>query len=99
MLTVLGGLAEFERTLIKARSGEGREAAKGRGVRFGQRCIGSERRRASDGVGSACFGGGASGLGLEGIVSNRLTAPYRSGRRGTGSRSRTRIARQCGGRV
>jgi DNA invertase Pin-like site-specific DNA recombinase len=33
---VLGGLAEFERTLIKARTGEGRERAKGRGVRFGR---------------------------------------------------------------
>jgi DNA invertase Pin-like site-specific DNA recombinase len=36
MLTVLGGLAEFERTLIKVRTGEGRERAKGRGVRFGR---------------------------------------------------------------
>jgi DNA invertase Pin-like site-specific DNA recombinase len=36
MLTILGGLAEFERTLIKARTGEGRERAKGRGVRFGR---------------------------------------------------------------
>jgi DNA invertase Pin-like site-specific DNA recombinase len=36
MWTVLGGLAEFERTLIKARTGEGRERAKGRGVRFGR---------------------------------------------------------------
>jgi hypothetical protein len=36
MLTVLGGLAEFERTLIKARTGEGRERAKGRSVRFGR---------------------------------------------------------------
>jgi Helix-turn-helix domain of resolvase/Resolvase, N terminal domain len=36
MLTVLGGLAEFERTPIKARTGEGRERAKGRGVRFGR---------------------------------------------------------------
>jgi DNA invertase Pin-like site-specific DNA recombinase len=36
MLTVLGGLAEFERTLIKARTGEGRERAKVRGVRFGR---------------------------------------------------------------
>jgi DNA invertase Pin-like site-specific DNA recombinase len=30
MLTVLGGLAEFERELIRARTGEGRERAKGR---------------------------------------------------------------------
>jgi DNA invertase Pin-like site-specific DNA recombinase len=33
MLTILGGLAEFERTLIRARTGEGRERAKARGVR------------------------------------------------------------------
>jgi len=35
MLTVLGGLAEFERELIAARTGEGRKRAKARGVRFG----------------------------------------------------------------
>jgi DNA invertase Pin-like site-specific DNA recombinase len=33
MLTMLGGLAEFERELISARSGEGRECAKKDGVR------------------------------------------------------------------
>jgi DNA invertase Pin-like site-specific DNA recombinase len=37
MLTVLGGLAEFERELIRARTGEGRERAKRRGVRFGRK--------------------------------------------------------------
>jgi DNA invertase Pin-like site-specific DNA recombinase len=36
MLTILGGLAEFERTLIRSRTGEGRERAKARGVRFGR---------------------------------------------------------------
>jgi DNA invertase Pin-like site-specific DNA recombinase len=36
MLTVLGGLAEFERSLIIARTGEGRKRAKARGVRFGR---------------------------------------------------------------
>jgi DNA invertase Pin-like site-specific DNA recombinase len=36
MLTVLGGLAEFERDLIRARTGEGRKRAKERGVRFGR---------------------------------------------------------------
>jgi DNA invertase Pin-like site-specific DNA recombinase len=36
MLTVLGGLAEFERELIRARTGEGRKRAKNRGVRFGR---------------------------------------------------------------
>jgi DNA invertase Pin-like site-specific DNA recombinase len=36
MLTVLGGLAEFERELIRARTGEGRKRAKDRGVKFGR---------------------------------------------------------------
>lgn len=36
MLTVLGGLAEFERELIRARTGEGCTRAKARGVRFGR---------------------------------------------------------------
>jgi DNA invertase Pin-like site-specific DNA recombinase len=37
MLTVLGGLAEFERELIKARTDEGRKRAQARGVRFGRK--------------------------------------------------------------
>ena len=37
MLTMLGGLAEFERDLILARTGEGRERAKARGVRLGRK--------------------------------------------------------------
>jgi len=36
MLTVLGGLAEFERELIRSRTTEGRERAKARGVRLGR---------------------------------------------------------------
>jgi DNA invertase Pin-like site-specific DNA recombinase len=36
MLTVLGSLAEFERELIRARTGEGRNRAKERGVKFGR---------------------------------------------------------------
>jgi len=36
MLTVLGGLAEFERELIKARTGEGRARAKARGQHMGR---------------------------------------------------------------
>src|SRR5499427_4820883 len=36
MLTVLGGLADFERELIRARTGEGRKRAKDRGVKFGR---------------------------------------------------------------
>lgn len=37
MLTVLGGLAEFERELILSRTGEGRRRAKDRGVRLGRK--------------------------------------------------------------
>lgn len=38
MLTVLGGLAEFERDLIRARTREGRERAKSaRGVKMGRK--------------------------------------------------------------
>jgi len=37
MLTILGGLAEFDRELIRTRTGEGRKRAKARGIRFGVR--------------------------------------------------------------
>ena len=37
MLTVLGGLAEFERELIRVRTGEGRARAVSRGVRMGRK--------------------------------------------------------------
>jgi DNA invertase Pin-like site-specific DNA recombinase len=37
MVTVLGGLAEFERELIRARTDEGRKRAKERGIRFGRK--------------------------------------------------------------
>ncbi len=46
MLTVLGGLAEFERELIRARTGEGRERAKARGgslARPGRRALDAAR--------------------------------------------------------
>jgi DNA invertase Pin-like site-specific DNA recombinase len=36
MLAVLGGLAEFERELIRARTSDGRERAKARGVHMGR---------------------------------------------------------------
>jgi DNA invertase Pin-like site-specific DNA recombinase len=36
MLTVLGGLAEFERELIRTRTGEGRKRAMARGVKMGR---------------------------------------------------------------
>jgi len=58
MLTVLAGLAEFERELIRARTGEGRERAKARGVKMGrkpkltahQRGEAMERRAAGENV-------------------------------------------------
>jgi DNA invertase Pin-like site-specific DNA recombinase len=34
---VLGGLAEFERELIRSRTDEGRKRAQARGVRFGRK--------------------------------------------------------------
>ena len=37
MPTVLGGLAEFERDLIRARTGEGRARAVARGVKMGHK--------------------------------------------------------------
>jgi DNA invertase Pin-like site-specific DNA recombinase len=37
MVTVLGGLAEFERHLILARTSEGRQRAQARGVQFGRK--------------------------------------------------------------
>ncbi len=37
MLTMLGGLAEFERGLIRARTGEGRRRAVARGVKMGRK--------------------------------------------------------------
>jgi DNA invertase Pin-like site-specific DNA recombinase len=37
MLTILGGLAEFERELIKARTADGRKRAMDRGVQFGRK--------------------------------------------------------------
>ena len=37
MLIVLGGLAEFERELIRARTAEGRARAKARGVKLGRK--------------------------------------------------------------
>ncbi len=58
MLTILGGLAEFERELIRARTGEGRARAKARGVKMGpkfslthhQRQEALSRKEAGEGV-------------------------------------------------
>ena len=58
MLTILGGLAEFERELIRARTGEGRARAKAAGVHMGrppkltphQRREAISRREAGEGL-------------------------------------------------
>jgi DNA invertase Pin-like site-specific DNA recombinase len=58
MLTVLGGLAEFERELIKTRTSEGRTRARARGVKMGrkpkltpyQRCEALRRREQGEPV-------------------------------------------------
>mgnify|MGYP007100092560 CR=1 FL=1 len=39
MVTLLAGIAEFERALIMARTAEGRRRAKERGVRFGRKTV------------------------------------------------------------
>ena len=57
-MTILGGLAEFEREMILARTAEGRHHAKARGVRMGrkpkltphQRAEAIERRAAGENV-------------------------------------------------
>jgi len=36
IMTIFAGIAEFERDLIRERTGAGREAARKRGVRFGR---------------------------------------------------------------
>jgi DNA invertase Pin-like site-specific DNA recombinase len=43
--TVLGGLAEFERELIKSRTGEGRARAKAAGVHMGPSKLSSHQQR------------------------------------------------------
>ena len=45
ILTVLGGLAEFERELIRSRTGEGRERAKAKGVVMGRKPKLTHRQR------------------------------------------------------
>jgi hypothetical protein len=46
MITILSGLAEFERELIKARTGEGRQRAKDQGTKFGRKLKLSDYQRA-----------------------------------------------------
>jgi DNA invertase Pin-like site-specific DNA recombinase len=45
LLTILGGLAEFERSLILARTDEGRKRAKANGIKFGRKPVLSPYQR------------------------------------------------------
>jgi Resolvase, N terminal domain len=83
MLTVLGGLAEFERELILARTGDGRARAKAKGVRFGRPPSLSPHQR---GHCAHCGGrfAGRSGAILRRVASDGqqigCTEPFRGGR-------------------
>ena len=84
MLTVLGGLAEFERDLIRARTTEGRERAKANGVKMGRppkltphqkkeaikRRDHGEETLAEIGVAITCRDGRSRGLGHECDISH-----------------------------
>ena len=78
MLTVLGGLAEFERELILARTGDGRTRAKAKGVRFGRppSLTAHQRQEAiqrlADGVAQADI---ARTYGVSQATISRLAAP------------------------
>src|SRR5215472_490392 len=78
VLTVLGGLAEFERSLIAARTDAGRKRAKARGVKFGRphKLTSHQRRelmeRLADG---AVQGDLARSYGVSQATISRLAAP------------------------
>ena len=76
MLTVLGGLAEFERELILVRTGEGRQRAKERGVRLGGRpkLTPHQRREALD---SREQGESVTDIARSYAVHTRLSAGWR----------------------
>jgi DNA invertase Pin-like site-specific DNA recombinase len=74
MLTVLGGLAEFERELILARTGAGRDSAKAEGVRFGRppSLTPHQRREAMERLAQAEL---ARSYGVSQSTISRLAAP------------------------
>jgi DNA invertase Pin-like site-specific DNA recombinase len=78
MLTVLGGLAEFERELIRARTDDGRKRAQARGVRFGRplKLTGHQRQevaqRLAEGAVQADL---ARSYGVSQATISRLAAP------------------------
>jgi len=73
MLTVLGGLAEFERELIRARTDDGRKRAKARGVRFGRpQALTKAIQRLAEGAVQADL---ARSYGVSQATISRLAAP------------------------
>jgi DNA invertase Pin-like site-specific DNA recombinase len=78
MLTVLGGLAEFERELIRARTGEGRKRAKARGVKFGRpnKLTTHQRRELMEKLGEGAVQADlARSYGVSQATVSRLAAP------------------------
>jgi len=80
MLTILGGLAEYERDLIRSRTSEGMKLARARGVKFGrpskltkhQKAEVAARFMAGDSVAAI-----ARSFDISHTVISRLTAPLR----------------------
>jgi DNA invertase Pin-like site-specific DNA recombinase len=78
MLTVLGGLAEFERELILARTGDGRARAKARGVKFGRpaKLSAHQRREAAQRLAEGAVQADlARSYGVSQATISRLAAP------------------------
>jgi DNA invertase Pin-like site-specific DNA recombinase len=87
MLTVLGGLAEFERELIRTRTGEGRARAKTRGVHMGRppKLTAHQKREAlnalADGTASQADLARQMGLGATAFTRTPLSASIARDRR------------------
>jgi DNA invertase Pin-like site-specific DNA recombinase len=78
MLTVLGGLAEFERALILARTGDGRARAKAKGVKFGRpaKLTAHQRREAMERLAEGAVQADlARSYGVSQATISRLAAP------------------------
>jgi DNA invertase Pin-like site-specific DNA recombinase len=78
MLPVLGGLAEFERELIHARTDDGRKRAKARGVKFGRpaKLTAHQRQEAIQRLaGGAVQADLARSYGVSQTTISRLSAP------------------------
>jgi DNA invertase Pin-like site-specific DNA recombinase len=78
MLTVLGGLAEFERSLILARTSDGRTRAKAKGVKFGRpaKLTAHQRREAMERLAEGAVQADlARSYGVSQATISRLAAP------------------------